>query len=536
MYDCATLFHSVLSRRGIFWRDSQGLSNLGVDSQGRGFVTSRCLRKVILFLLSLVAFTSASCGTTVTETSRVKLEPKIHLTPCRFPKYSEEVLCGKVDVFEDRAAQSGRRITLNIVVLSALAAKPKRDPVFFLYGGPGVGAAVSASRGGDDYWRELRHERDLVFIDQRGTGESHRLNCNLYDDKTEVQVYYNDMFPVDKIRACRKQLQKIADLKLYTTPIAMDDIDEVREAMGYEKINLYGASYGTLSALEYLRRHSTRVRSAVLAGVATPAMKFPLQFSRGAQDTMEQLMEDCATDETCRVAFPNLRADFAAVLDQFEKGSVSFEIPHPKRKQWQLVRMSRGIFVEKLRLMLYSSSASTLVPLLIHRAAQGDWVPFGRAALPVVAAAIDSVSGMYLTVTCSEGVAAITEEEIVRETSNTFLGDYRTRTHLRACQEWPRGDISADFYQPVKSNVPLLMLSSEFDPATPPQFGRDAASFLPNSRQIVIRNIAHGYGSDCLRSITAEFISKGSAEQLDTACIASLRPPAFVIELPAELK
>jgi hypothetical protein len=135
-----------------------------------------------------------------------------------------------------------------------------------------------------------------------------------------------------------------------------------------------------------------------------------------------------------------------------------------------------------------------------------------------------------------EGVAAITEEEIVRETSNTFLGDYRTRTYLRVCQEWSRGDISADFYEPVKSDVPVLMLSSEFDPATPPQFGRAAAEFPTNSRQIVIRNIVHGYGSDCLRNITADFISKGSAEQLDTACVAGLRPPTFVRELPVELE
>jgi len=499
-------------------------------------VTSRRPRKVILFLLNVVVFTSASCGPTITQTSRSTPKPKIHLTSCRFPKYSEEVLCGKYDVFEDRTAQSGRTITLNLVVLSALAVKPERDPVFFLYGGPGEGAAVFASRGGDHYWRELRRERDLVFIDQRGTGNSHRLHCDLYGKKTDVQIYFNDMFPVDRIRACREQLQKIADVKLYTTPIAMDDVDEVREAMGYKKINLYGVSYGAVSALEYLRRHPAHVRSAVLAGAATPAMKLPLQFARGAQSTMDKLMDDCATDETCHAAFPRLRADFAAVLDQFEKGWVSFEIPHPKRKKPQPVRMSRGIFVEKLRLMLYSSSASALVPVLIHRAAQRDWLPFGRTALSRMAAAIDSVSGMYLTVTCSEGVAAITEEEIVRETSNTFLGDYRTRTHLRACQEWPRGDISADFYKPVRSDVPVLMLSSEFDPATPPQFGRAAAEFLPNSHQIVMRNTAHGYGSDCFRNITAEFISKASAEQLDTACIVGLRAPAFVSELPAELK
>jgi len=178
----------------------------GLASHGGRFVTSQHPRKVILLLLNLVVITSASCGTTVTQTSGTKPEPKIHLTSCRFPKYSEQVLCGKYDVFEDRTAQSGRRITLYVVVLSALAVKPEHDPVFFLYGGPGEGAAVSASRGGDDYWRELRRERDLVFIDQRGTGNSHRLYCNLYDNKTDVQIYFNDMFPIDKIRACREQL------------------------------------------------------------------------------------------------------------------------------------------------------------------------------------------------------------------------------------------------------------------------------------------------------------------------------------------
>jgi pimeloyl-ACP methyl ester carboxylesterase len=207
-------------------------------------VISRCPRKVILFLLNLVAFTSASCGTTVTQTGGTKPEPKIHLISCGFPKYSEEVLCGKYHVFEDRTARSGRRITLNVVVLSALAVKPARDPIFLLYGRPGVGAAVSASRGGDDYWRELRRERDLVFIDQRGTGNSHRLNCNLYDDKAEVQVYFNEMFPVDKIRACRAQLQKIADLQLYTTPIAMDDIDEVRQPWDMKRLICMGCLTG----------------------------------------------------------------------------------------------------------------------------------------------------------------------------------------------------------------------------------------------------------------------------------------------------
>jgi pimeloyl-ACP methyl ester carboxylesterase len=480
-------------------------------------------RRIIVLLVNLVVFTTASCGTTTTPSSREKPGPSLGLTRCRFPKFHQEVLCGKYDVFEDREARSGRKITLSVVVLPALAVKAAHDPVFFLSGGPGEGAALIASRAGDDYWRELRLERDLVFVDQRGTGNSHGLRCNFYGKDTDVQIHFNDMFPIDKIRACRDKLRKIAALQHYTTPIAVDDLDEVREALGYEKINLYGGSYGSVTALEYLRRHGTHVRSAVLAGVATPAMKLPLHFARGARTTMDKLINDCETDEKCHAAFPQLREEFAVVLHQFEKGPVVFEMPHPKSNKIQPVRMSRGIFVEKLRLMLYRSNASDHIPLLIHRAVRGDWVPFAQAALTVRAAAIESVSGMYLTVTCSEGTAAITEEEIVRETRNTFMGDYRTRTHIRACQEWPREDVSTDFYTPVKSDVPVLLLSNQYDPATPSEFVRAAAQFLPNSRQILIPNSGHSYWSDCLRTITAEFIAKGSGNQLNTECVSASR-------------
>jgi pimeloyl-ACP methyl ester carboxylesterase len=140
--------------------------------------------------------------------------------------------------------------------------------------------------------------------------------------------------------------------------------------------------------------------------------------------------------------------------------------------------------------------------------------------------------GMYLTVMCSESLVVITDEEIVRETSDTFLGDYRTRRHQQAGREWPQGKIPAEYYQPVKSDVPVLMLSDRFDPATPPRFGRDAAQSPPNSRQVLVTNIAHGYGSECTRNLIAEFISKVSVQRLDTSCIETLRPPSFVKELP----
>jgi pimeloyl-ACP methyl ester carboxylesterase len=333
-------------------------------------------------------------------------------------------------------AQSGRRITLNIVVLPASGSASAPDPVFFLYGGPGLGAADAASRAGDRYWQELRRDRDLVFVDQRGTGKSHRLRCTFIGDRARVQSYFDDIFSVDQIRACRHELEKSADLKLYTTPIAMGDLDEVRASMGYDKINVYGISYGTQAALEYLRQSPAHIRSVVLTGVATPAAKQPLHFTQGAQTAMDKLIRDCTADEACRAAFPNLSAEFAGVLAEFDKGPAKFEMIHPVSKE--RLQMSRGVFVEALRLMLYNWASSRRVPLLIHHAARGNWVPFGRAALPVMGRADYAVSGMYLTVTCSETVAVITENDIARETSNTFMRDYRTRRHQGACEEWPR--------------------------------------------------------------------------------------------------
>jgi pimeloyl-ACP methyl ester carboxylesterase len=487
-------------------------------------------------LLICIFLNGGSCATPVFQRTSASTRPTLQLAPCRFPNYSQDILCGEYDVFEDRLTKSGRKISLNVVVLPALTSNPAPDPVFFLYGGPGEGAAVAATRGGDAYWHRLRHDRDLVFVDQRGTGNSHSLRCTFIGNRTLVQSYFDDIFPVDQIRACRAELETTADLRLYTTPIAVGDLDEVRDALRYDKVNLYGISYGTQAALEYLRQHAEHVRSAVLTGVVTLAAKQPLQFARGAQTAMNKLMEDCRADDVCRNAFPNFETEFAAVLAALDRAPVRFALNHPATKERQAVQMSRGVFVEALRFMLYGWSAPGLLPLLIHHAAQGNWIPFGRAALPLMARAEYAVSGMYLTITCSETVPLITDEDIARETGDTFMGDYRTRRHQQACQEWPKGNISADYYRPIKSDVPVLMVSAEFDPATPPQLAREAKRFLVNSRQVLVGSLGHGYTSVCIRKLTVEFIAKASVEELDLQCIESMPAPSFVTELPPRLR
>jgi pimeloyl-ACP methyl ester carboxylesterase len=474
-----------------------------------------------------------SCAALAPLLSRSGAQGQIDLRPCRFPNHPSELLCGKYEVYEDRAAKAGRTITLNILIAPALTAAPASDPVFFLAGGPGQGAARIARAGEDPLMRELRRERDLVFIDQRGTGDSKRLGCADPADRALLQNYFREVFPFETISACRQTLERNADLKFYTTPMAMADMEEVRVALGYDKINLYGVSYGTLSAQEYLRRYSDHVRAAVLAGVATPAAKLPLHFAKGAQQAMDRLIDDCGADESCRSAFPNLKDDFAAVLKAFANGPVRINLTQPGTKTAQSVNLSRGLFSERLRLMLYDHSSASLIPFLIHRAAQGDWLSFGNVVVrPTLAPAYTLALGTYLTITCSESVAFIRPQEIREQTDGTFMGDYRARMHQLACGEWPRDDISSDYLLPVDSDVPVLMLSGDSDPATPMEFGKAAARHLTNSRQVLLRNTPHSYISACARALAVEFIAQGSAENLDATCAERIRRPRFLTELP----
>lgn len=462
--------------------------------------------------------------------------PRPFLRSCQIPELRSKAWCGSYEVFEDRVSQKGRKIALNMVILPALAENPAPDPVFFFAGGPGQGAASTASQAGEGPLAKIREKRDIVFVDQRGTGASNPLACSLHNDDKDLQSYFEDMFPERKVRACREQLQKVADLKQYTTSIAIQDLEDVRRALGYEKINLYGGSYGTTVALAYMRQNGTHVRSAILAGVAPTDLKLPMPFAKGAQYAIDQLFDDCAADTACRAAFPSLRAEFRSVLDRLAKRPASVELTNPFTQKKQRISMGRGVFAERLRLMLYDRDPASLIPLLIHRASQGDFQPFVSAVLPPMRAIYQSVSmGMYFSVTCSESIPFITKQDVRKETAGTFLGDYRVRVHQRACGEWPRAAVPRSFLNAVTSDIPTLLLSGEVDPASPHWLGVEVARHLANSLQVTVPHGGHGYFSDCIGGIVADFLSKASARELDTSCIQDVRRPPFMTTLPEEL-
>jgi pimeloyl-ACP methyl ester carboxylesterase len=490
-------------------------------------------KKMFLLLLSLTVpfIGDQPRGASFRAAPPWRMMGSIQLHACNLPDYGQDALCWNYEVFEDRKARSGLKIALTIIVLPALTQKTAPDPVFFLTGGPGMGASMMTMFDGGP-WKALRRERDVIYSDQHGTGDSNPLRCDLIGNTANIQRYFNELSPIDKIRACRDKHARIANLKLYTTPINTDDLDEVREAFGYSKINQYGESYGTLAALEYLRQHAKHGRSTVLAGVATPAFKLPLNFVHHAQLALDRLIEVCSTDKSRNGTFPNLIGEFASVFAQLNAASVSFSVSHPTSKLHQKVTMSRGVFVERLRLMLYDLDDASFVPIFVHSTAQIDWGPFGAAAANAASRAPNILAtGMYLTVTCSEFAWRITEPEIARETKNAFTGEYRIRMHLRACMDWPRGTISTAYYEPEKADALVLMFSGDLDAATQPQFGQAAAMHLPNSRQVLIRNASHNYLSECFQNIAANFFAEGLAKGRDPSCVDGLRRPPFVTEL-----
>jgi len=439
--------------------------------------------------------------------------------------------CGTLDVYENRAAKSGRKIALNIVVVPAVNAHHAADPVFWLAGGPGGGATRSAGAVQFGFFALLNKDHDIVFVDQRGTGKSNPLDCDIGDDPANADLFFGKLLPISLVKACRAKLESVADLRMYTTSIAMDDLDDVRAALRYDKIDIVAGSYGTIAAQVYMRQHPDHVRAAFLTGVATPGIKQPLPFARGAQAALDSLYVDCAADEACHTAFPNLKAEFDAVLARFDRGPVSMTVVDAATSRARTVTLERENYVERLRLMLYTTTAARFVPLIVHRAFGGDYAPFAAYAKRSNPG-LGLARGMYFTVTCSEGVPFITESEIVQQSRGTFVGEARVRAHEAACAAWPRGDVPPRFTDYVKSSIPVLMFSGAVDGSTPPWLGAGAVRELRNGRQVMVRNMGHQTDSPCAWGILERFIATASVADLDVSCAESIRRPAFAIELP----
>lgn len=451
--------------------------------------------------------------------------PNVTLTPCRIEGVEEELRCGVFKVFENRGTRRGRMLPLKIVLIPARQPHPERGPIFSMAGGPGETATELVA-----YLINLRlnAEQDVVVVDERGTGEGHRLDCRSLGSDENLQGYLMAPFDPTAARVCRQELGRQFDLSQYTTAAFVDDIEEVRRAMGYEMINLEGGSFGTYAAQMYIRRHGEHVRSAYLNSLVTLSNRVPLEMPKTSQQALDRLFSQCESDVACHAAYPNVREDFAEVLAMLREKPVLTWVRDPVTGARTEVHLPESAFVDAVRVMLYTSESARQIPYLIQKARDGDFNPFAEIAMRMVRGIYSGARvGLNYSITCNEFVNRIRPEEVEPATRGRFFGAWRIKGQMATCKEWPKTDLPGDFFEPFESDVPTLLVSGDTDPVSPPYYGEEVRSFMPNSTHLVVPGGGHTPDNACVRRIRTEFFRTGAARGLDTSCMTELRPAPF---------
>jgi pimeloyl-ACP methyl ester carboxylesterase len=460
--------------------------------------------------------------------------PGLVVESCTLPGVEGPARCGTLEVWENRAAKAGRRIPIRFVVVPGTGPGPARVALTYLAGGPGV-AATDAAAYIPAVFGPSREGRDILLVDQRGTGGSNQLSCAMYGPREDAASYLGAFFPADRVRACVPGLRRKADLAHYTSDPAADDLDEVRAALGYEKLDLYGGSYGTRTALVYMRRHPERVRSAVLLGVVPTDAAMPLHLARDSERALSGVVADCEAETACRATFPRLRADLRRSLERLAGGPVEVEVVSPGTGRPVRIALTRDLYVEGVRYLLYGAPTAGDLPAMVHQAAEGDFRPIATFVLNRRMNVLGPTShGLYLAVTCAEDVPFADPREGERLAEGTFFGASRLRDQHAACAAWPGDPVDPAFRGPVVSGAPTLIVSGQWDPATPPEYGDKVARHLANSLHVVVPGGAHGYGgmenAACLDGLLNDFVRAASVAALDTSCVHTVRRRPFRTE------
>jgi pimeloyl-ACP methyl ester carboxylesterase len=457
------------------------------------------------------------------------------LTPATCPEDidSAAVVCGTLSVPEDYAAEGGRQIQLYVVVVPAAQEQAGEAPLVMLAGGPGNSVADTADwylEEGSPTWL-LRRDRPVILMDRRGTGRSNPLHCPSLETREPLERHY----PPEEVRRCRDELAATNDLARFGTIEAARDLDRVRDALQHERVDLWATSYGTVLAQAYLRGFPGRVRSAVLVGTAPLDARFPLHHAASAQRVLDLVFFECQSEPRCNAAYPDLRNDWRNLLAHLEREAPTVTLKRAGGDDVWVGQLRRDVFGEAFRGLLSSAASLRQLPWIIHEAATGNLSPL----LDALATPPDQffATGLYLSATCAEATARITPDEIDPAVADTFLGDYRVREQHAACEQWPGAQLPEEFFEPVVSDLPVLLLVGDLDYVTPPIWSYQVARGLSHSRVITMPHGGHLFwdwgaenpSGECFDKLALEFYTRGDARQLDTGCAERVIPPPFTV-------
>jgi pimeloyl-ACP methyl ester carboxylesterase len=462
-----------------------------------------------LSVVLLVTTLLSDCGMPGRSAGRVPLRP------CHLEHLAEEVLCGEHDVFEDRSARSGRRLQIRFAVLPALRRPVRPDPLFVFAGGPGQGARAYAGLAAR-FFKGVRRTREIVLVDLRGTGDSHALTCTQPADELDQLAVLTDT--VSPVGECVRELD--ADPRQYTHLAALADVDDIRQGLGYDRINLWGGSWGTRAALLFALSYPHAVRSVVLDGAVPLDMEFPRSAAFDAERAMELLRGRCAADLACAAAFPSMRGALDELLTRFHRPSL-VGVRHPRTGQEVSVLLSRELVAEMVRALLYSPSTASLLPEILRLGVQGDYGPLLASWVRLSAATVETMAiGATLSVLCSEDLPGVSDVDFTSDARASFAGSGYADRWRSWCRAWPVGPgLTAN--RVARSAAPALILSGAHDPVTPPRWGERMARYFPNHLALVVQAAAHNTSfSGCVPDVIAAFIERGDALSASPPSIA----------------
>ena len=430
---------------------------------------------------------------------------------------SIEARCGTLSRPLDPSGEEPGEIELRVAVVPALNLTPEPDPLLPIAGGPGQGS-VDFYTAYAWAFESVRRDRDILLIDQRGTGESATMNCEFDEDLIEGE--FSTELTIEYTEQCLEQLPY--DPRFFTTSVAVRDIEAVREALGYPSLNLYGVSYGSRVAQHFARRYPASTRTLVIDGVVPPQISLGPEIATESQKAVDKILARCEEDDACNERFPHIDETFARIVEQLKRSPVSIQVPDPSTGRLQDLEFGTGELATAIRLLAYHPNSVALIPLLVSEAGNGNFVPLGSQFMMTMIAMGDALAlGMHNAVMCTEDVPFYDPDSIDYDgLEASYMGMLQLDALQAICSVWPAGPIDDGFKTPLETDIPVLLLSGDADPITPPRYADMAAVDLENATHLIGKHQGHGQVSvGCTPRLIADFIETADPTALDASCL-----------------
>lgn len=464
----------------------------------------------ILFCLTFISFHSTA----------------IQWQECRIGADSSRKIkaeCGQLSVAENRGNPS-RMIDLNIAIIRSMSNEKQNDPVIMLAGGPGQ-SALESYPGSAHAFRAILKNRDVVLVDQRGTGQSNPLKCD-FDQSIQEELVNNDDLLLAEIQKCVDDLD--ADTRYYTTMESIKDLEEVRKALKVEKWNLLGISYGTRKALTYMKMFPDSIRSVILDGVVPQQEPLASSHEINLVNALRKQFEQCGKQTACKEAFGDIEQQMWELLEKVETEKPIIRLQNFSTGEYEEVILTKESTALAIRLFAYSAHSMNLLPLMIAKANHGQLETIASQANMINSLLSDSMSNVEFSIVCAEDAPFYGDYSANK--NNLFGENFLVRTK-KICDVWPHITVNPSFKDPVVSDLPVLLLSGELDPVTPPDFAELTMQTLSNAQHLIAKGQGHNvFPQGCIPDIITAFILDPEAE-LNSECMNDFNYTPFFINM-----